>query len=52
MVEDGQMPRPFRVGKRVIWDRLKIEAAFSDLGENRENLIDRAFRLAAGRSKT
>lgn len=46
LVEDGRMPKPFRVGKRVIWDRLKIDAAFSDLGDVRENVIDRALRLA------
>jgi hypothetical protein len=27
MVADGRMPRPKRVDGRVIWDRLKIEAA-------------------------
>lgn len=46
LVDDGRMPRPLRVGKRVIWDRLKIEAAFADLGDARENVIDRALRLA------
>ena len=25
------MPKALRVGKRVIWDRLKVEAAFADL---------------------
>jgi excisionase family DNA binding protein len=48
MVEDGRMPRPLRVGKRTIWDRLKIDAAFADLDEGRENVIDRALRLAHG----
>lgn len=46
LVQDGRMPKPFRIGKRVIWDRLKLDAAFSDLGEARENVIDRAMRLA------
>lgn len=49
LVEDGRMPKPMRLGKRVIWDRLKIEAAFADLDEGRENVIDRALRLAGGR---
>src|ERR1700749_3294950 len=35
MVADGRMPKPKRVDGRVIWDRLKIEAAFSDLPEER-----------------
>jgi hypothetical protein len=38
-----------RLGKRVIWDRLKVEAAFVDLDEGRENVIDRALRLAGSR---
>jgi predicted DNA-binding transcriptional regulator AlpA len=42
MVADGRMPRPKRVDGRVIWDRLKIEAAFSDLPEDtRVNPLDR-----------
>ncbi len=46
MVEERQMPKPIRVGKRVIWDRIKIDAAFSDLGEDtRENYFDSAGRL-------
>ncbi len=40
------MPKPIRLGKRVIWDRVKIDAAFLDLDEDRENAIDRAVRLA------
>jgi excisionase family DNA binding protein len=52
LIADGRMPKPFRIGKRVIWDRLKIEAAFTDLGEEEEeNVIDRALRLAAERRK-
>lgn len=47
MVADGRMPRPKRVDGRVIWDRLKLEAAFSDLpDDNRVNPLDRM--LAAG----
>lgn len=47
LVQDGRMPKPLRLGKRVIWDRLKIDAAFADLDESgRENVIDRAIRLA------
>jgi hypothetical protein len=44
MVADGRMPRPKRVDGRVIWDRLRIEAAFSDLpDDNRVNPLDRMF---------
>jgi excisionase family DNA binding protein len=49
LVQDGRMPKPMRLGKRVIWDRLKVEAAFVDLDEDRENVIDRALRLAGSR---
>ena len=48
LVDEGRMPRPIRIGKRVLWDRIKIDAAFADLGEDRENTIDRALRLAHG----
>lgn len=42
MVSDGRMPRPKKVDGRVIWDRLKIEAAFTDLPEERAlNPLDR-----------
>ena len=46
MVADGRMPRPKRVDGRVIWDRLRIEAAFSDLPEERvANPLDRMLKL-------
>ena len=42
MVSDGRMPRPKRIDGRVIWDRLRIEAAFTDLPEERVlNPLDR-----------
>jgi hypothetical protein len=42
MVVDGRMPRPKRVDGRVIWDRLRIEAAFSDLPDDaKSNPLDR-----------
>jgi hypothetical protein len=34
MVADGRMPRPKRVDARVVWDRLRLDAAFSDLTES------------------
>lgn len=46
MVEDGRMPKPKRIGKRVVWDRLKLDAAFSDLdGEARENYFDGGLKV-------
>ena len=36
------MPRPERVDGRVVWDRLRLDAAFTDLPEdNRVNPLDR-----------
>ena len=51
LIGEGRMPRPLRVGKRVIWDRLKVEAAFAELDEDDgENTIDRALKgVPAGR---
>jgi predicted DNA-binding transcriptional regulator AlpA len=42
MVSDGRMPRPKRVDGRVIWDRLRLDAAFTDLPEDAQvNPLDR-----------
>lgn len=34
MVGDGRMPKPKRIDGRVVWDRIAIEAAFTDLPED------------------
>jgi predicted DNA-binding transcriptional regulator AlpA len=34
MVRDGRMPRPFKIGARVIWDRQKLDAAFDALSDH------------------
>lgn len=42
LVADGRMPRPKRVDGRLIWDRLQLDAAFTDLAEvKRANPLDR-----------
>jgi len=44
MVADGRMPRPKRIDGRVVWDRLRIDAAFTDLKEDKvKNPLDRMF---------
>lgn len=50
LVEERRMPAPKRVGKRVIWDRLKIDASFAELDDDqpRENAIDRELRIVRG----
>lgn len=40
MVADRRMPRPKRVDGRVLWDRIALDAAFSDLPEEAANRID------------
>lgn len=40
MVHDRRMPRPKRVDGRVLWDRIALDAAFSDLPEEGGNRID------------
>ena len=44
MVADGRMPRRTRVDGCVIWDRLKVDAAFTDLTiDAGKNPLDRMF---------
>lgn len=31
MVGDGRMPQPRMVDRRLVWDRLELDAAFEDL---------------------
>jgi excisionase family DNA binding protein len=42
MVQDGRMPRPKRIDGRVVWDRLRLDVAFSDLPDDTKvNPLDR-----------
>lgn len=34
LVATGRMPRPVRIGRRVIWDRFKLDDAFDQLSED------------------
>jgi hypothetical protein len=51
MVADQMMPRPKRIGGRVVWDRVALDLAFNELpgdGERGE-FFDRLFdRRRAG----
>lgn len=49
LVRSGRMPKPKRVDGRVIWDRLKLDAAFADLGEEPVNRIDALLERAGRR---
>ena len=47
MVADGRMPKPKKIDGRVVWDRLRLDAAFTDLpDEKKVNAFDRALGFA------
>ena len=51
MVSDGRMPKPKKVDARNVWDRIALDAAFTDLpstdGGNRiDAILARAGRAA------
>lgn len=48
LVADRRMPKPKRLDGRVLWDRIALDAAFSDLPDEKVNRIDAL--LAATRS--
>jgi predicted DNA-binding transcriptional regulator AlpA len=37
LVKDGRMPSPKRINSRVVWDRLKLDAAFEALDDTDAN---------------
>jgi excisionase family DNA binding protein len=43
LVEDGRMPQPKKIDGRVVWDRLRLDMAFSEL-DDRVNVIDAALK--------
>lgn len=44
MVKDGRMPKPKRVDGRTVWDRIALDASFSDLPDEGVNRIDALLR--------
>ena len=41
MVKDGRMPKPKRVDGRTVWDRIGLDAAFTDLPDGDSgNILD------------
>lgn len=50
LVADRRMPRPKRIDGRVIWDRIALDAAFSDLPEEGGNRIDEILSGARRRA--
>lgn len=50
LVADRRMPRPKRIDGRVIWDRIALDAAFSDLPDEGGNRIDEILSGACRRA--
>jgi predicted DNA-binding transcriptional regulator AlpA len=46
LIRDGRMPLPKRVNARVIWDRVKLDAAFEALGDTDEASVDDDWQVA------
>lgn len=44
MVRDGRMPKPKRIDGRTVWDRIALDAAFSNLPDEGVNRIDELLR--------
>ena len=40
MVADKRMPKPKRIDGRTVWDRIALDAAFSELPSEANNRID------------
>lgn len=49
LVHDGRMPRGKRIDGRVVWDRIQIDIAFTELDAIVENTVDAALREGKGR---
>lgn len=40
LVRDGRMPQGKRVDGRVVWDRYKLDASFTDLPDISDNVLE------------
>jgi predicted DNA-binding transcriptional regulator AlpA len=47
MIKDGRMPEPKHINSRVVWDRLKLDAAFDALPGNDTSLANPWDDIAA-----
>lgn len=48
MVSDGRMPKGKRINSRVVWDRVQLDAAFSDIDSPNGNPLDGLLRRRVG----
>lgn len=46
LIKDGRMPGPKRINSRVIWDRLKLDAAFEALADTDVCSTQNEWRVA------
>lgn len=47
LVKDGRMPRPKRLDGRVVWDRVSLDIAFTELpDEKNTNFFDGLMKIA------
>lgn len=46
LIKDGRMPGPKRINSRVVWDRLKLDAAFEALGDTDAGSTEDEWRVA------
>lgn len=49
LVADRRMPKPKRIDGRVVWDRIALDASFSDLPDDGGNRIDELFARRSAR---
>ncbi|UDF28480.1 UNVERIFIED_ORG: hypothetical protein LHK14_13275 [Roseateles sp. XES5] len=51
LVQDHRMPQPKRIDGRVVWDRIALDAAFTDLPAETGNKIDEIFARRGSRNE-
>jgi hypothetical protein len=47
LVAGRKMPRPKRIGSRVVYDRFEVDVCFNDLGTAPSNRLDESLSKAA-----
>ncbi len=48
LVADRRMPKGKKIDGRIVWDRVQLDMAFTDLDTADENAIDAVLKKAAG----
>lgn len=47
MVADSRMPKPKKIDGRRVWDRIALDASFTDLPSTKTNLLDELLGAAS-----